>query len=116
MLSNMANAVNRSIIKLPSLTSEHTQFIRPRKLVLDEPPLKLTIVHGRRQFPVCLKLAENENGDRISMRHLAEKITCETGLRPRDQKYYYKDLTWENPDMGPWSPALRDMGIKNGDK
>ncbi|XP_059144056.1 uncharacterized protein LOC131931320 [Physella acuta] len=103
-------------IKLPSLTSKYTQFIRPRQLTDDEPPLKLTIVHGRRQFKICLKIADNENGDRISMRHLAEMISCETGIPPRDQKFYYKDVSWQNPDMGPWSPALRDLGIKNGDK
>ncbi|KAH9500263.1 hypothetical protein Btru_073574 [Bulinus truncatus] len=114
--SIMASTVDRNVVKLPSLTSQNTKFIRPRKLTPDEPPLKLNIVQGSRQFPVCLRLGENENGDRISMRHLAEAITCETGLRPCDQKYYYKNLSWENPDMGPWSPALRDMGLKNGDK
>ncbi|CAL1540449.1 unnamed protein product [Lymnaea stagnalis] len=110
------DADRKSSSKLPSLTSKHTQFIRPRKTVDDEPPLNLRIMHGRRHFNIVLKIADNEHGDRITMRHLAEMITCETGIRPRDQQFYFKNLTWRNPDMGPWSPALRDMGFKNGDK
>lgn len=101
---------------LPSLTTKHTIFIKPRKLQGDDKPLKIMVEHGRRRFDVLLKLADNEIGSRISLRHLAETVYCQTGILPRDQKYYFKGITWENPEMGPWSPSLRSLGVRNGDK
>ncbi|CAG5129541.1 unnamed protein product, partial [Candidula unifasciata] len=91
-------------------------FIKPRKLEGDDKPLKLVIEHGRRRFDITLKLADNEIGSRISLRHLAETVYCQTGIMPKEQKYYYKGITWENPEMGPWSPSLRSLGVRNGDK
>ncbi|GFO06000.1 hypothetical protein PoB_003250500 [Plakobranchus ocellatus] len=92
------------------------QLIRPLKEADNEKPLKLTIRHGIRNFNVTLQLAGNENGARISMRHLAEVVLHETGILPNEQKYCFRGVTWKNPDLGPWSPALRDLGLKNGDK
>ncbi|KAK3762281.1 hypothetical protein RRG08_037931 [Elysia crispata] len=101
---------------LPALNNECSQLIRPLEVAQNEPPLKLRICHGMREFPVTLRIADNENGARISMRHLAEVVLYETGIIPREQRYCFHGVTWKNPDLGPWSPGLRDLGLKNGDK
>ncbi|RUS89109.1 hypothetical protein EGW08_003117 [Elysia chlorotica] len=101
---------------LPPLDNTCLSLIRPLKASPNEPPLKLKICHGNRTFPVTLRIADNENGARISMRHLAEVVLHQTGIIPREQRYCFRGITWENPDLGPWSPGLRDLGLKNGDK
>ncbi|GFS05865.1 hypothetical protein ElyMa_002949400 [Elysia marginata] len=100
---------------LPALSNEFTALVRPLNAAQNEPPLKLWVTQGNRQFKVTLRLADNENGARISMRHLAEVILHETGILPREQRYCFHGISWSNPDLGPWSPGLRDLGLKNGD-